>query len=487
MFNQMASDKINMRMMLNPVVYNRFLVIAIMILLSSIGLNRYLNPDELYYWEWGRHLDLSYYDGPPLIAYFIRISTAVFGNNVLGIKFPTIVCATTGVLFVYQLADKLFDKKIAFLSMLLLMLSPISQIVFAITTPDSALFCFWSITLYCFYIAISKDNTKYRYLASINLGLAVISKYPGVLLGVSLFIYLVISKTYRKELKNIHWYIGSVIALLIFSPVFVWNWQHDFSGFLFQWHHGVAQVKIFHFKFMMKWLIDQAGVTNPIAFTGTLFVVARYWKNILQDEKLLFLATPVVVPISFFFYEGLFQPAQANWPACAYVSASIILAYHLLLHQKMWIYRSILISNAVIFVILHCLLFTPYTIPIIYKYGMTDSLILQINAIDRREKIILSDSYQTASLVAFFLTDHPSVYILDGGNEYQYWRESITKKILNGKTKQAIYITRENNSSAVGGFFNHSSLIKVLVSDRKCLRLAQKPPSKISIFNVWND
>lgn len=89
--------------------------------------------------------------------------------------------------------------------------------------------------------APSKNNTKYRYLASINLGLTVISKYPGVLLGVSLLIYLAISKTYRKELKNIHWYIGSVVALLIFSPVFIWNWQHDFSGFLFQWHHGVAQ------------------------------------------------------------------------------------------------------------------------------------------------------------------------------------------------------------------------------------------------------
>lgn len=238
---------------------------------------------------------------------------------------------------------------------------------------------------------------------------------------------------------------------------------------------------------MMKWLIDQAGVTNPIAFTGILFVVTRYWKNILQDEKLLFLATPFIVSIGFFFYEGLFQPAQANWPACAYVSACTILAYYLLLHQKTWIYRSILISNAVIFVIVHCLLFTPYTIPRIYKYGMTDSLVSQINAIDHRDKIILSDAYQTASSVAFFLTDHPSVYILDGGHEYQYWRESITKKILNGKTKQAIYITRGNNSSAVSGFFSHSDLIKVLVSDRKCLCLAQKAPSQISIFNVWND
>lgn len=30
-------------------------------------------PDEAYYWLWSRHLDFSYYDHPPMVAYLIRL------------------------------------------------------------------------------------------------------------------------------------------------------------------------------------------------------------------------------------------------------------------------------------------------------------------------------------------------------------------------------------------------------------------------------
>ena len=37
--------------------------------------------DELYYWAWAQSLQKSYYDHPPMVAYLIRASTAVWGNN----------------------------------------------------------------------------------------------------------------------------------------------------------------------------------------------------------------------------------------------------------------------------------------------------------------------------------------------------------------------------------------------------------------------
>ena len=46
-----------------------------------------LGPDEAHYWEWSRHPDLSYYSKGPVIAYLIYIGTAIFGNNVFGIRF----------------------------------------------------------------------------------------------------------------------------------------------------------------------------------------------------------------------------------------------------------------------------------------------------------------------------------------------------------------------------------------------------------------
>ena len=34
-----------------------------------------LHPDEAYYWLWSRRLDLSYFDHPPMVAYFIWLTT----------------------------------------------------------------------------------------------------------------------------------------------------------------------------------------------------------------------------------------------------------------------------------------------------------------------------------------------------------------------------------------------------------------------------
>src|SRR5215213_10135897 len=36
-----------------------------------------LSFDEAYYWLWSQHLQLSYYDHPPLVAWAIRLSTSL--------------------------------------------------------------------------------------------------------------------------------------------------------------------------------------------------------------------------------------------------------------------------------------------------------------------------------------------------------------------------------------------------------------------------
>ncbi|HNJ35712.1 MAG TPA: hypothetical protein PK881_15820, partial [Leptospiraceae bacterium] len=45
-----------------------------------------LHPDEAYYWDWSRHLDWSYYDQGPGVAFYIRIFTSVLGNTIPALK-----------------------------------------------------------------------------------------------------------------------------------------------------------------------------------------------------------------------------------------------------------------------------------------------------------------------------------------------------------------------------------------------------------------
>ena len=48
--------------------------------------------DSYYYWTWSKNLQLSYLDGPPMIAYLLWISTHVFGNNFFAINIVSVLC-----------------------------------------------------------------------------------------------------------------------------------------------------------------------------------------------------------------------------------------------------------------------------------------------------------------------------------------------------------------------------------------------------------
>ena len=43
-----------------------------------------LRTDEAYYWTWSKESALSFLDHPPMIAWFIRLGTAIFGDTNFG-------------------------------------------------------------------------------------------------------------------------------------------------------------------------------------------------------------------------------------------------------------------------------------------------------------------------------------------------------------------------------------------------------------------
>ena len=45
-----------------------------------------LRTDEAYYWTWSKENVLSFLDHPPMIAWFIRAGTAIFGDTGLGVR-----------------------------------------------------------------------------------------------------------------------------------------------------------------------------------------------------------------------------------------------------------------------------------------------------------------------------------------------------------------------------------------------------------------
>jgi len=61
--------------------------------------------DEAYYWMWGRHIELSYYDHPPLQAWVQGLSHQVFGTSLFALRLPTFLAAAA-VLWIFYLTAR---------------------------------------------------------------------------------------------------------------------------------------------------------------------------------------------------------------------------------------------------------------------------------------------------------------------------------------------------------------------------------------------
>ncbi len=443
-----------------------YLLLCLMAVFALIY-NIYLpaHPDEAYYWQWSRHLALSYYDGPPLMAYLIGIVTTIFGTSAWSIKLTAVLCMTAGLYFIFLLARELFGEKTAFYALLILIFLPIVQAGYVISSLDPGMFCFWSLTLYWFYLAVSRDDNKYRYLAGIALGLTTLTKYPGLLLGIALFLFMLLTP-YRKQLKNIHWYFAAILSIVVFSPVLIWNWQHDWISFSFQYHHGVAQQKVFNVHSMINYLLGQLGVANPIFLIAAIYFSLRHLKLIFSQPKVLYVAIPFWLVFLFFFYNSLFKHANQDWAAPAYISAAIFIAYFIQHAQRKFLFYAILVLSIVLMIFIRFPIVTPF-LPkeaiILKQFLGYKEVIQQAIPYYKKTEIIVSNDRHSAAELALYLPGHPNIYVLgDTKHQYAYWSKPIKKAILEGKIKSVLYIGLPSNIADLQHYFKHQRLLKHL-------------------------
>jgi len=67
---------------------NQFILFILIFLLINLIQSVYtgLLDDEAYYWVWAKDLDFGYFDHPPLVAVWIKLSSLLF-NGELGVRF----------------------------------------------------------------------------------------------------------------------------------------------------------------------------------------------------------------------------------------------------------------------------------------------------------------------------------------------------------------------------------------------------------------
>jgi dolichol-phosphate mannosyltransferase len=199
-----------------------------------------LMPEETYYWNYARHLDIGYLDHPPMVAWLIAAGTRVFGSGEFGVRFGAICTGVIATLFVHRLTFNLFGRPSALVAAVLVQTLPFFFLTGFLITPDAPLMAAWAASLHFLERALVANRRGAWWGAGLCLGIGLLSKYSIVLLALSAFVFALIDANARRWLRRPEPYGAALLALGVFSPVIVWNARNDWVSFLFQTSRRLA-------------------------------------------------------------------------------------------------------------------------------------------------------------------------------------------------------------------------------------------------------
>lgn len=287
---------------------------AVLLRLVYFGLAQ-LIPDEAYYWQYAQHMDLSFYDHPPAVAWLIWLGTSVLGHNEFGVRIGALLCGLITMGYLYALAQNLYDKSTAMRTLLLLVILPLGFATGLLMIPDAPLFAAWAATLYYMERAlVAHQNTAWLGMG-VAFGLGLLSKYSLGLLGIAALVFVIIDPVARRWMKRPHPYLAALLALLLFSPAIIWNYQNDWISFAFQSNRVLAD----DYKFAVHlFILHIIILLTPIGFLAAiyaLFFIKPSESGCFEHRRHLFVQVFTGAPVLVCFILSTFDAPRFHWTA----------------------------------------------------------------------------------------------------------------------------------------------------------------------------
>ena len=248
------------------------LVVLLIILRGVAAAFLPLSADEAYYWLWSKHLAAGYFDHPPIIAWLIRAGTAVFGDTPFGVRAMGVLLSMPASWFVWRAATTVIkDEHRAALAALVFNLTLMISVELLAATPDMPSVVTAAAFVYCIARVQASGNGVWWLLAGIAAGLGLLAKFSMLFLLAGAFAWLLLDRNARpradapsktKWLATAWPWAGAGLALLIFTPNLIWQSQHHWETFAFQF----ARVGNGHFtlRFLGEFLAAQLGLATPL-------------------------------------------------------------------------------------------------------------------------------------------------------------------------------------------------------------------------------
>ena len=285
-----------------------------------------LTFDEAYYWMWSKNLAGGYYDHPPMVALVIRAGTLIAGDTELGVRLVSILLALPMSFAIYRTAEILFGgTRVAASAAILLNATLLAAVGTLIVTPDAPLLVAASFLIFALAKVLETGRGVWWLAVGVAAGAALLSKYTALFFGPAILIWLIVVPKLRHWLWSPWLYLGGLVALLMFSPVILWNADHHWVSFIKQM--GRARIADFRPVFIAELAPTQIAFATPLVFilgAMGLHALARRQAGATPARVLVNVMFWTIVV--YFIWHSLHARVEANWFAPIYPAFAIAAA-----------------------------------------------------------------------------------------------------------------------------------------------------------------
>ncbi len=294
-----------------------------------------LTVDEAHYVLYGKIIDFSYFDHPPLIGWVQAVFQQFSLNHLVQARISAILISLlTSVLALDFLKKRGTTEPHAQIAVLALNLTPMFNAMSVALLPDTLLMPLTLLIVSTTEKIMERSTLRNWLLLGLWLGLSGLSKYTAVLYIIALILIFILKGRIKEILKPQLW-LGVMVAALIVSPVIYWNIKNDWISLKYQGDH------VFSFDSSILRNLGTSSLIQliswgigPFILTVSVFFIMIINFNKFKNQQIILIFLSVF--FCFFIYIGLSTPLLPHWMLIFFVLGLPVTVAFLLEQNKFY-------------------------------------------------------------------------------------------------------------------------------------------------------
>ena len=289
---------------------------------------------EAHYALYARHLALSYLDHPPLAAWLQAPMVWLSGSDFV-LRLVPIGLSVLAQYLLAALCRQVYPSRSPWLPVFAVLLLQGAVIFHGSMTlsPDSPLLPI-ALAVVLVTLKLQAELTdgerdgRGRWLSArpgnwlllgLLIGLAGLSKYTAVTLPISVILVVIAARGIRGLALPGLWLAG-VVAVLLISPVLVWNWQNDWATVRFHTDYQFEDIQRWSLAGFIESSASQFLYYSPLVVIGGIGALLAAWRANRRAIGFRYFSQPAgllvlfVLPVlGLYFLTALESRASPHW------------------------------------------------------------------------------------------------------------------------------------------------------------------------------